>query len=75
MTGDAAVLAIVIGRAGSKGLPGKNTLPVAGQPMVGHTIDDALTARAVGQVLDVDGGAVVLERDVRQTHAIVRPRR
>ena len=35
---DEVVLAVVIGRAGSKGLPRKNALEVAGVPMIAHTI-------------------------------------
>ena len=35
---DGQVLAVVIGRAGSKGLPRKNALPVCGVPMIAHTI-------------------------------------
>lgn len=34
-------LAIIIGRAGSKGLPGKNMLPVAGKPCAQWTIEHA----------------------------------
>ncbi len=32
------VLAVIPGRGGSKGLPGKNILPLAGLPLIGHSI-------------------------------------
>lgn len=43
-------LAIVIGRAGSKGLPGKNMLPIAGKPCAQWTIEHA---RASSRVTDI----------------------
>ncbi|MHC4220175.1 MAG: acylneuraminate cytidylyltransferase family protein [Planctomycetota bacterium] len=45
------VLAVVIGRAGSKGLPRKNYLPLADQAMICHTIDAAHAAETVGRVV------------------------
>ncbi|MEX0886855.1 MAG: acylneuraminate cytidylyltransferase family protein [Phycisphaeraceae bacterium] len=44
-------LCIILGRAGSKGLPGKNVLPVAGRPMALWTIEFALRARSLSQVV------------------------
>ncbi|XOV76725.1 MAG: cytidylyltransferase domain-containing protein [Phycisphaerales bacterium] len=39
-------LAIIIGRAGSKGLPGKNMLPIAGKPCaMDHRARDGLLTR------------------------------
>jgi len=43
-------LALILGRAGSKGLPGKNALPVAGRECVRWTIDDAQNAPTVGRI-------------------------
>ncbi|MFG0283071.1 MAG: cytidylyltransferase domain-containing protein [Phycisphaerales bacterium JB039] len=43
-------LAIILGRAGSKGLPGKNTAAVAGRPCALWTIDAALEAGSVGRI-------------------------
>lgn len=43
-------LAIVLARAGSKGVPGKNAAPVAGRPCVLWTLDAARGARGVGTV-------------------------
>jgi len=51
-----SALCIILARAGSKGLPGKNTLEVAGRPCVAWTIDDAHAAQSVGRVvLSSDG--------------------
>ena len=50
MSGPRAV-AVVIGRAGSKGLPGKNTRILVNRPMVEHTIGAAIDARRVGRVV------------------------
>ena len=40
----ADVLAIVPARGGSKGLPRKNVLPLAGRPLITHTLDAAAAA-------------------------------
>ncbi|MBX3317948.1 MAG: acylneuraminate cytidylyltransferase family protein [Phycisphaeraceae bacterium] len=42
--------AIILGRAGSKGVPGKNLAPVAGKPCAQWTIEHALHSRAVSTV-------------------------
>jgi CMP-N,N'-diacetyllegionaminic acid synthase len=43
-------LAVILARAGSKGLPNKNVLTIAGRPMIAYTIDQA---RAVEMIDDV----------------------
>lgn len=43
-------LALILARAGSKGVPGKNTRPIAGRPCVAWTFDHALAARSAGAV-------------------------
>ncbi len=47
----AATIAIIMARAGSKGLPGKNLLPLAGKPLLAHTIEHALQSGACDVVL------------------------
>lgn len=52
------VVAVVLARAGSKGVPGKNTAVVAGRPCVAWTIEHARVAASVGAVVvssDSDG--------------------
>ena len=45
------VLAVVIGRAGSKGLPRKNALPVAGVPMIARTVRFARASQEIDRVI------------------------
>ena len=53
------VLAVVIGRAGSKGLPRKNALPVCGVPMIAHTIRFARASRSVARtIVSTDGDEI-----------------
>jgi len=44
-------LAIIPARGGSKRLPRKNLLPIAGQPLIAHTIGHALRSGAVARVV------------------------
>lgn len=46
-----AVLAIIPARGGSKSLPGKNILPLLGKPLIGHSIQDALSSKRINRVL------------------------
>lgn len=51
--------AIILARAGSKGLPGKNAAMVAGKPMLAWTIEHALAATRIDRVaLSTDGAAM-----------------
>jgi CMP-N,N'-diacetyllegionaminic acid synthase len=45
------MIVIVPARGGSKGLPGKNTRPFAGAPLIVHTLRTALAAQSVTRVL------------------------
>jgi CMP-N,N'-diacetyllegionaminic acid synthase len=56
---DEVVLAVVIGRAGSKGLPRKNALEVAGVPMIAHTIRAARAATSVQRIVVSTDGAEI----------------
>ena len=47
----AETLAIIPARGGSKGIPRKNVLPVAGKPLLGWTVEAARDARRVGRVV------------------------
>lgn len=44
-------LAIIPARGGSKGIPRKNILPLAGKPLLAHTIEQARCAQTVGRVV------------------------
>jgi YrbI family 3-deoxy-D-manno-octulosonate 8-phosphate phosphatase len=44
-------VAIIPARGGSKGIPRKNVLPIAGKPLIGWTIEAALAADSVDSVL------------------------
>jgi CMP-N-acetylneuraminic acid synthetase len=45
------ILAVIPARGGSKGLPRKNVLPLAGKPLIAWTIDAALAAKRIDQVI------------------------
>jgi N-acylneuraminate cytidylyltransferase/CMP-N,N'-diacetyllegionaminic acid synthase len=44
-------LAIILARAGSKGLPGKNVLPLGGKPLIAHTIEAARSAHSIQRIV------------------------
>jgi YrbI family 3-deoxy-D-manno-octulosonate 8-phosphate phosphatase len=46
-----AVMAIIPARGGSKGIPRKNTLPIAGKPLVAWTVLAAMSSRYVQRVV------------------------
>ena len=45
------VLAIIPARGGSKGLPGKNIMPMCGKPLIGWSISQALESQYIDEVL------------------------
>ena len=58
------VLGVVTARAGSKGIPGKNTRPLAGKPLIAHTIDVARQSGAFDRLIvsTDDGQAAAISR-------------
>ncbi|MFZ9880001.1 MAG: cytidylyltransferase domain-containing protein [Phycisphaerales bacterium] len=71
---DGRVLAVVIGRAGSKGLPRKNALPVAGIPMVARTVRFACAARSVDRtVVSTDGDEIAAIARGEGVEVVMRP--
>lgn len=60
-TSTGPVLAVVVARAGSKGVPGKNTAPVGGRPCIAWTIDHALHAAEVQAVVVSSDGEAILD--------------
>lgn len=60
MIGSLSVLALIPARGGSKGLPGKNILPVNGRPLLAWTIEASLASRCVDRtVLSSDDEAIM----------------
>ncbi len=57
----APVVAVILARAGSKGLPGKNAAIVAGRPMLLWTIDHARAARGLTHIYLSTDGAVLAD--------------
>lgn len=51
MIGDHSVLALIAARGGSKGVPGKNILPICGKPLIQWTIDAALASRYIDRLI------------------------
>ena len=47
----AKVLAIVPARGGSKAIPGKNLVPLAGKPLIAYTVEQARKASSVSRVV------------------------
>ena len=47
---DTHTLAVILARAGSKGLPGKNTLTIAGSPIIAYSIEHARQSKHVDAV-------------------------
>ena len=70
----ASATAVVIGRAGSRGLPGKNAMMVAGRPMIARSVDRAVEARSVGRVLcSTDGERIARAAEAAGAEVIMRP--
>lgn len=72
------VLAVIIGRAGSKGLPGKNSMPLPfgekGRPVVCYSIDDARAANEVSRVVvSTDGDDIAQVAESAGVEVIRRP--
>lgn len=56
---DPNVIAFIPARAGSKGLPGKNIINLAGKPLIAHTIEQALASELIDRVIvSTDGEAI-----------------
>ncbi|HWK65761.1 MAG TPA: acylneuraminate cytidylyltransferase family protein [Rhizobiaceae bacterium] len=69
MPASPGTLAILPLRAGSKGLPGKNLLPVAGKPLYRHTLDQAL--RTVGRCAITTDIPEILDADLPEGSIVV----
>jgi CMP-N-acetylneuraminic acid synthetase len=45
------ILALIPARGGSKGIPGKNIKPLAGKPLLAHTIEQAQAIPLINRVI------------------------
>lgn len=70
-------IAVIPARAGSKGLPGKNKMILAGKPLVLHTLDSALEAKVFDSIIvsTDDEGIIELldDKKYRSICSDVRP--
>ncbi|MBX3390908.1 MAG: acylneuraminate cytidylyltransferase family protein [Phycisphaeraceae bacterium] len=67
-------VAVILGRAGSKGVPGKNTAPIAGKPCVQWTIEAAKASEHVAHIIVSSDDPVMLElAEHADTIAMKRP--
>lgn len=60
-----ATLGLIPARGGSKGIPRKNVLPIAGKPLIAWTIAAALAARRIARVVVTTDNAEIAEVAVR----------
>lgn len=67
------VVALIPARGGSVRLPGKNLRPLAGKPLIAHTIEQALAARSVDRTY-VSTDSPDIARVAREFGASVVPR-
>lgn len=68
------VLAVIPARGGSKGIPRKNVLPLAGKPLIAHTIEAALAAPSIGRVVvSTDDGEIAEVARRFGAQVVVRP--
>ncbi len=67
-------LALILARAGSKGLPGKNAVPLLGKPLLRYTLDHALGSATVDRVvLTTDGEALAAIGRDAGVEVVMRP--
>lgn len=75
MSAAARTIATICARGGSKGLPGKNIRPLAGKPLIAHTIEQALACPALdGVFVSTDDEAIAsVARAAGATVPYLRP--
>ena len=68
------IIAIIPARGGSKRVPRKNTLPIAGRPLVAHTIEHARRAATVSAVyVSTDDGEIAAIASELGAEVVHRP--
>lgn len=75
MIGNKRVLAVVPARGGSKGIPGKNLKVIAGRSLLHRTIDQALAAKTVDEVVVTSDDQEILRhaREIDGVKTLERP--
>ncbi len=75
MGGGVRIICTICARGGSKGLPGKNLRPLAGKPLIAHTVLQAKEAGIFDAVAVSSESRAILEagREWGADHAIERP--
>ncbi len=67
-------MALILARAGSKGVPGKNVAPVGGRPCIEWTIEDAQRAETVSRVVvSTDGEDIARIATAAGAEVVMRP--
>lgn len=67
-------LGVILARAGSKGLPNKNSMKIAGKPMLAWTIEHALASKQINRVLvTTDGEALAQIASKYDVEVVQRP--
>lgn len=71
---EGTALGVILARAGSKGLPNKNAMSLAGKPMLAWTIEHALASERINRVLvTTDGEALAQIASKYDVEVICRP--
>lgn len=60
-----SVLAVITARGGSKGVPGKNILPIGGRPLIQWTVDAARASRHIDRLIVSSDDAAIIEAALR----------
>lgn len=67
------IIAIIPARGGSKGIPGKNIIPLAGIPLVAHTINAAKNSKYIGRtIVSTDSERIASEAEAYGADVIMR---
>jgi N-acylneuraminate cytidylyltransferase len=73
MIGGARVVAVIPGRGGSKGVPGKNRRLLGGEPLIGWTVRAAKGCERIDHVVVTSDDAGILEAAAGADQHILRP--
>lgn len=72
---DPHVIAIIPARGGSKRVPGKNLVPVGGEPLIAHTLRHALESRHLSDVyVSTDDDSIAAFSEARGAQTVRRPK-